>query len=177
MRIVSKSSMVRGITCAESEVPEYTPPELQGKKFGEILRTVDHDAFGLAVIIFPAALHGTPSHSPVLTRQERCRSSERFESNVSSTVEGDPVGMSPPPGSVDFGVFPPDVRDLFDAAFGPKYKASVRSALGSSTNVAREIVAAMFCPRVALLPERCDRLSMVQNGTAPRHGSVPSPSL
>ncbi len=33
-------------------VPTHTPPELQGKAFGTIVRTPNHDAFGLAVLIF-----------------------------------------------------------------------------------------------------------------------------
>ena len=32
--------------------PEYTPPELQGKHFPSVQRTPNHDAFGLAVMIF-----------------------------------------------------------------------------------------------------------------------------
>lgn len=32
--------------------PDYTPPELQGKKFSEEDRTQQHDCFGLAVLIF-----------------------------------------------------------------------------------------------------------------------------
>jgi len=33
-------------------VPEFTPPELQGGNFGSQIRTVQHDAFGLRVLIF-----------------------------------------------------------------------------------------------------------------------------
>ena len=33
-------------------VPEYTPPELQGLPLAKIPRTANHDAFGLAVVIF-----------------------------------------------------------------------------------------------------------------------------
>jgi DNA-binding helix-hairpin-helix protein with protein kinase domain len=32
--------------------PEFTPPELQGKQLDRLTRTANHDAFGLAVIIF-----------------------------------------------------------------------------------------------------------------------------
>src|SRR5262249_48150153 len=32
--------------------PEYTPAEMQGGKFGRLKRTANHDAFGLAVLIF-----------------------------------------------------------------------------------------------------------------------------
>src|SRR5205814_7863741 len=33
-------------------VPTYTPPELQGQSFQGVRRTKQHDAFGLAVLIF-----------------------------------------------------------------------------------------------------------------------------
>jgi len=36
--------------------PHFTPPELQGKSFREILRNENHDNFGLAVIIFQLLL-------------------------------------------------------------------------------------------------------------------------
>lgn len=33
-------------------VPEYTPPELQGRSLSDIPRTTNHDAFGLAAMVF-----------------------------------------------------------------------------------------------------------------------------
>ena len=36
----------------EVGVPEFTPPELQGKSFASQTRTAQHDAFGLGVLIF-----------------------------------------------------------------------------------------------------------------------------
>jgi len=39
--------------------PEYTPPELQGKSLVEIAREPDHDAFGLAVLIFQLLMEGS----------------------------------------------------------------------------------------------------------------------
>lgn len=99
-------------------VPEYTPPELQGKKLGEVLRTVDHDAFGLAVIIFQLLCMGRHPFSGAYSSGEMpIEQAIREHRFVYSRRRS--VGMSPPPGSVDFGVFPPDVRDAFDAAFGP----------------------------------------------------------
>jgi len=102
-------------------VPEYTPPELQGKKLGEVLRTVDHDAFGLAVIIFQLLCMGRHPFSGAYSSGEmpieRAIREYRFVYSGKRSV-----GMSPPPGSVDFGVFPADVRESFDAAFGPGTK-------------------------------------------------------
>lgn len=39
--------------------PEYTPPELQGKRFATIDRTPEHDRFGLAALIFQLLMEGT----------------------------------------------------------------------------------------------------------------------
>src|SRR5262249_34504113 len=36
----------------EVGVAEYTPPELQGRSFAGVVRTVNHDCFGLAVLVF-----------------------------------------------------------------------------------------------------------------------------
>jgi DNA-binding helix-hairpin-helix protein with protein kinase domain/Flp pilus assembly protein TadD len=38
--------------------PDFTPPELQGQALGNIVRTPNHDAFGLAVIIFQLLFMG-----------------------------------------------------------------------------------------------------------------------
>lgn len=39
-------------------VPDYTPPELQGKNFAQVDRSQNHDNFGLAVIIFSLLMMG-----------------------------------------------------------------------------------------------------------------------
>jgi serine/threonine protein kinase len=38
---------------------EYTPPELQGKRFSQVDRTPEHDRFGLAILIFQLLMEGT----------------------------------------------------------------------------------------------------------------------
>jgi len=47
--------------------PEYTPPELQGRSFAGLLRTSNHDAFGLAVLIFNLFYRGYHPYSGVRT--------------------------------------------------------------------------------------------------------------
>ncbi|MFN7471214.1 MAG: protein kinase domain-containing protein, partial [Roseiflexaceae bacterium] len=39
-------------------VPEYTPADLQGVDFSQVSRTKNHDAFGLAVLIFQLLMQG-----------------------------------------------------------------------------------------------------------------------
>ncbi len=45
--------------------PEFTPPELQGKSFGELDRVPEHDLFGLAVLIFQLLMEGTHPFSGI----------------------------------------------------------------------------------------------------------------
>ena len=39
--------------------PEFTPPELQGTRFSEIDRNIEHDLFGLSVLFFQLLMEGT----------------------------------------------------------------------------------------------------------------------
>jgi hypothetical protein len=39
--------------------PEFTPPELQGRSFGDFDRSPEHDRFGLAVLLFLLLMEGT----------------------------------------------------------------------------------------------------------------------
>ncbi len=97
-------------------VPEYTPPELQGRSLTGIVRTTDHDAFGLAVVLFQLLLMG---RHPYVGRYsggdmpiERAIAERRF---AYSTLRD--VGMSPPPGTARLADFPAPVRAAFEAAF------------------------------------------------------------
>ena len=45
--------------------PEYTPPELQGMSFEEVERTIHHDRFALAVIIYQLLMEGRHPFSGV----------------------------------------------------------------------------------------------------------------
>lgn len=69
--VVSRSATVRLVDCdsfqittsrnrylCEVGVATHTPPELQGRSFKGVVRTQDHDGFGLAVIIFQLLFMG-----------------------------------------------------------------------------------------------------------------------
>lgn len=45
--------------------PEFTPPEIQGKSFGQLDRVPEHDLFGLAVLIFQLLMEGTHPFSGI----------------------------------------------------------------------------------------------------------------
>ncbi len=98
-------------------VPEYTPPDLQGRSLSGIVRTTDHDAFGLAVVLFQLLFMG---RHPFVGRYsggdmpiEKAIAERRF---AYSTVRD--VGMTPPPGTARLADFPVPVRAAFEEAFG-----------------------------------------------------------
>jgi WD40 repeat protein len=49
--------------------PEYTPPELQGVSFRDVDRSVEHDLFGLGVLIYQLLMEGTHPFGGVFTGQ------------------------------------------------------------------------------------------------------------
>jgi DNA-binding helix-hairpin-helix protein with protein kinase domain len=100
-------------------VPEYTPPELQGQPFKTVVRTVSHDAFGLAVVVFQLLWMG---RHPFVGRYsggdmptEKAIGELRF-----AYSEMRPVGMQPPPAVPHLKLFPPAIGAAFETAFGPE---------------------------------------------------------
>lgn len=99
-------------------VPEYTPPELQGKSLKTIVRTTDHDAFGLAVCLFQLLCMDRHPFSGRFTGQgdmplEKAIAEYRFAYSSRNT------GMVPPPGTVRLDDFTPKIAQLFESAFSP----------------------------------------------------------
>lgn len=97
-------------------VPEYTPPELQGKKLSSTLRTKDHDAFGLAIVIFQMLCMGrhpfVGTYSQGEMPIERAIREYRFAYSNRRAV-----GMVPPPGAVLLSDFPDTIAEAFESAF------------------------------------------------------------
>ena len=99
--------------------PEYTPPELQGARFDRVPRTINHDNFGLAVLIFQLLFMGRHPFSGRYQRPgdmplERAIGEHRFAySGLASATE-----MQPPPGAPQLSDFPPEIGQAFEQAFG-----------------------------------------------------------
>ncbi|MCU1245307.1 MAG: helix-hairpin-helix protein [Acidobacteria bacterium] len=100
-------------------VPEFTPPELQGRPLEGIERTPSHDAFGLAVLAFQLLFMGRHPFAgrflgvgdmPI----ERAIAEGRFAFGKGSRARL----MEPPPNMVTFESLPPRLGALFEAAFG-----------------------------------------------------------
>jgi DNA-binding helix-hairpin-helix protein with protein kinase domain len=100
-------------------VPEFTPPELQGRALDGIERTPDHDAFGLSVLIFQLLFMGRHPFAGRFLGSgdmpiERAIAEGRFAFGRSSRSRL----MEPPPNMVAFESLPPRLATFFEAAFG-----------------------------------------------------------
>ena len=98
-------------------VPLFTPPELQGRGFRGLRRTANHDAFGLAVLIFhllylgrhPFAGRTDEGDLPI----ERAIAESRF---VYGAKSGE-FGVTVPPGTLALQTFGARIATLFERAF------------------------------------------------------------
>lgn len=103
----------------EVGVPMYQPPELQDvQSFRNIVRTSNHDNFGLAVFIFLTLFMGRhpfagrysgPGEMPI----EKAIKEFRFAYSSSAAA----MSMQPPPYTMPLNILPNPVTDLFERAF------------------------------------------------------------
>jgi DNA-binding helix-hairpin-helix protein with protein kinase domain/Flp pilus assembly protein TadD len=102
----------------EVGVDTHTPPELQGKSFREILRSPNHDAFGLAVIIFQLLFMGRHPFSGRYLGAgdiplDRAIRERRFAYGLSARANQ----MLQPPGTLSLDAASSPVANLFERAF------------------------------------------------------------
>jgi DNA-binding helix-hairpin-helix protein with protein kinase domain len=100
-------------------VPEYTPPELQGQRLEAIERTQNHDAFGLAVVIFQLLwmgrhpFSGRPQGGGDISIETAIKEFRFAYSKKRS------VGMDAPPGVPSLSDFSPQLAEALESAFAP----------------------------------------------------------
>ncbi|MDD1702980.1 MAG: hypothetical protein LUQ31_08390 [Methanoregula sp.] len=129
--LVTKKACVRLIDCdsfqvqtrekiyhCEVGVAQFTPPELQKSKDFKMLRTSNHDNFGLGILIFLLLFMGRHPFSGVFHGKEdmpieRAIGEYRFAFGRSAALKA----MSPPPNAVGLSIVPSDVSSLFEQAF------------------------------------------------------------
>lgn len=109
----------RSVHRCEVGVAHFTPPELQGRSFADVLRTPNHDAFGLAVLCFHLLFMGRhpfagrylgPGDMPI----EKAIQELRFSFGASARQRM----MEPPPNALPLAAVPSNVATLFELAFG-----------------------------------------------------------
>ncbi|MEY3989099.1 MAG: hypothetical protein RI985_180 [Chloroflexota bacterium] len=99
-------------------MPEYTSPELQGKDFNKEVRTANHDAFGLAVLIFQLLMQGfhpftgraKPGTPDVEQSHVYC-----IQNQIFPYLDNQPY--EPPKVAPSFHALPPMLQLLFTRAF------------------------------------------------------------
>jgi DNA-binding helix-hairpin-helix protein with protein kinase domain len=100
-------------------VPEYTPPELQGQSLRKIVRTADHDAFGLAVVIFQLLFMGRHPFIGIHDGGDMALDKAIREHRFAYSLKRE-VGMVPPPGACTLRDVPKPLAELFERAFAPE---------------------------------------------------------
>jgi DNA-binding helix-hairpin-helix protein with protein kinase domain len=130
-------------------VPEFTPPELQGITFATQRRTVQHDAFGLSILIFYLLFLGRHpymgSYDPTagdIRTLDRAIAEYRFPYALSD--QSPEVRL--PPFVPRLSAYPSEVGDLFKRAF-------TRDALTHSRPSAEEWVRSLSS--LAAATKRC----------------------
>src|SRR3984957_2627779 len=109
--------------------PEYTPPELQGARFDRVVRTPNHDNFGLAVLAFQILFMGRHPFSGRYQGSgemplERAIGEYRFAYSSQSSA----TRMAPPPGAPVLTDFPSYIGQTFENAFGRSGESKRSSA-------------------------------------------------
>jgi DNA-binding helix-hairpin-helix protein with protein kinase domain len=101
-------------------VPEYTPPELQGKSLARVFRTPNHDAFGLAIVTFQLLFMGRHPFVGTVRRGEIPPLHDAIRDFRYVYAEDRDVGMDQPPGTPVVSEFSAEIAKMFERAFSQK---------------------------------------------------------
>jgi len=102
----------------EVGVSQYTPPELQGQSFRNVTRTLNHDRFGLAVLIFHLLFMGRhPFAGRFLGAGEMPLEKAIQEFRFVYTPDNNATQMMPPPHALPLNAVGPGLAALFERAF------------------------------------------------------------
>lgn len=138
-------------------VPEYTPPELQGLSLDGVVRTRNHDAFGLAVLIAQLLFLGRHPFAGVPVGQPLPLPEAIGRHQFAYTLVRE-VRLRPPRGTLLLSDLPASLRVGFERAFGsmlgPRYSPAQWAA--ALADLERDLVA---CP--------ADALHWIPSGTSP----------
>ncbi|HOX37705.1 MAG TPA: hypothetical protein PL033_06925 [Candidatus Brocadiia bacterium] len=139
----------------EVGTPEYTPPELHGKDLSKVVRTTNHDNFGLSVLIFQLLLMWHPymgvyegtGEAPTLVEFIR-------NCHYAYSVHSSRYSLSPAPSVIPMCYLPTPIQTFFERAFGSS---------GMATNgrpTAREWMSALGDLESGLRPCKSHRAHM-----------------
>jgi len=110
-------------------VDQYTPPELQGRSLAGLVRTPNHDAFGLAVVVFLLLFMGRHPYSGSPRKGDPPSYEEAIRDFRFVYSEIRDVGMDQPPGTPVLSDFPAAVAEAFEKAFAREHALNRPSAM------------------------------------------------
>lgn len=100
-------------------VPDFTPPELHGKDLASVLRTIEHDNFGLAVAIFHLLFMGRHPYSGRYNGPDISMGDAIAQNRFAfSLIRQAATHTTPPPGALTLDMFPDSIARTFENAFG-----------------------------------------------------------
>jgi DNA-binding helix-hairpin-helix protein with protein kinase domain len=100
-------------------VPDFTPPELQGKRLDQIQRTPNHDLFGLAVVLFNLLFMGRhPYAGRYSQRGDMPLETAIAQFRFAYSARKNETQMEPPPHVPLLSDIPSELSDAFEIAFG-----------------------------------------------------------
>src|SRR5579871_2482295 len=97
--------------------PDFTPPELQGKRFSEGDRAPAHDLFGLACLLFRLLMEGTHPFDGIYAGEDDPPSQGARIAAGHFPYGVKPVPYRPKPGAPPFTLLPPELQRLFRRCF------------------------------------------------------------
>lgn len=98
--------------------PEYTPPELQGQALSQVIRLPDHDAFGLAVLIFQLLMEGShPFRAQWLAAGDPPPLEVRIANGAYPYIESPAYPVRPPKNALGVNTLHPWLAELFRRCF------------------------------------------------------------
>jgi DNA-binding helix-hairpin-helix protein with protein kinase domain len=96
---------------------EYTPRELQGKRFEQVDRSLEHDHFSLAILVFQLLMNGMhPFYGAYKGANDPPSISERIKNGICPFFVNYP-DWSPPPTALSINTLPPNIVKLFRRCF------------------------------------------------------------
>ena len=106
------------IYTSEVGTPIWTPPELQGRNLTGLARTTNHDAFGLAQLVFLLLFTGRHPFSGRPRGAKHLQPDEAIrEYAFAFAPEALGLPLAPPPGCAALSSLPPDIQEMFCRAF------------------------------------------------------------
>lgn len=97
-------------------VPEFTPPELQGRSLDGVMRTTEHDGFGLAVLVFELLFNGRHPHAGISETRD-IPLTDAITQNLFPYTTIRPTRLRPPPATLTLQDLPLGLATLFERAF------------------------------------------------------------